>query len=474
MFCLYVKLQEAILFLAKRRSRTFETSFPPLRQPEPDARLCVCRYTRQTTPPAHQHGSDHAAVAMAAEDDELSLATLLYAVAGLTLSLWGKVKSVVLGRTTDSLAEAVDLPSEVWAHVAKHRGVVGAFQLMTVCRATRAGGKEFRSSLPALAVCGGHAEGVGTVRDVLRLDLATMRLVHMPALATGRNHHACLAVRGKLVVLGGGTAAGPTSRRVEMLSPSEEGGAFVDLPPLSCRKIRGAATVAVDESDSAAGQVPLLGGEGDDTEPTSAVQLVDLATGACAPQGNLLRERANAAVGQLPDGRVCAGGMELGIRAVSAAEVLEPPAQGAADAGWSWRGLPEISARRWGCRGCVMSDGCFAVLGGWSNRWVGGRRVGGPTSSCEALTFVGRSEALGTVGGVAYWAPLPPMHDARVLFAAWAVAGCVIAAGGNGGQTGGQGLKSAELYDEECNRWLRLPCDLRYASSLSHMGSALL
>jgi hypothetical protein len=62
-------------------------------------------------------------------------------------------------------------------------------------------------------------------------------------------------------VLGGETAGDDSTSSVEMLSSSEEeGGAFVDLPPLSCGAIRGAAAIAVDESDSAAGQVLLLGG----------------------------------------------------------------------------------------------------------------------------------------------------------------------------------------------------------------------
>jgi hypothetical protein len=59
------------------------------------------------------------------------------------------------------------------------------------------------------------------------------------------------------------------------------------------------------------------------------------------------------------------------------------------------------------------------------------------------------------------------MHDTRRFFACGAVAGCVIVAGG-------QGRKSAELYDEELNRWLRLPYDLPYINGLSHMGSAVL
>jgi hypothetical protein len=38
----------------------------------------------------------------------------------------------------------------------------------------------------------------------------------------------------------------------------------------------------------------------------------------------------------------------------------------------------------------------------------------------------------------------------------------------------GLGRKSAEMYDEELNRRLRLPCDLPYESSLYGMGSAVL
>jgi hypothetical protein len=90
-----------------------------------------------------------------------------------------------------------------------------------------------------------------------------------------------------------------------------------------------------------------------------------------------------------------------------------------------------------------MSDGRFAVLGGY-------------TSSCEVLAFD---------DGDAHWAPLPPMHDARAHSACQAVAG-------------GNGRKSAEVYDEELNRWLRLPCDLPHdlphEGWLAEMGSAVL
>jgi hypothetical protein len=106
-----------------------------------------------------------------------------------------------------------------------------------------------------------------------------------------------------------------------------------------------------------------------------------------------------------------------------------------------------MSAERFGCRGCVMSDGRFAVLGGYNINGV-------PTSSCEALV----------VDGDAHWQPL---SHSRVYFACGAVAGCVFVAGGFG-------LTSAEVYDEELNRWLRLPCDLPHVGGLSGMGSALM
>jgi hypothetical protein len=46
---------------------------------------------------------------------------------------------------------ATGLP-EVWALVAVHLGLVGAWRLMRVCKAARVGMKEFLSTLPGLVV----------------------------------------------------------------------------------------------------------------------------------------------------------------------------------------------------------------------------------------------------------------------------------------------------------------------------------
>ena len=149
--------------------------------------------------------------------------------------------------------------------------------------------------------------------------------------------------------------------------------------------------------------------------------------------------------------------MQFGMSSV---EVFEPPAQGALDTAWTWREMPAMSVAREGCRGCVLSDGRFAVLGG-------GDINDEPFSSCEALT----------AGDDEHWEILPPMHEARCQFTCAAVARCIVVAGGYGGgdPLGVQdGVGSAEVFDEVCDRWLRLPCDLPHNAGLWGMRSALL
>jgi hypothetical protein len=181
---------------------------------------------------------------------------------------------------------------------------------------------------------------------------------------------------------------------------------------------------------------------------SSSVQLVDLATGVCTPQADLLHTRRKFVAARLLDGRiVCAGGNWEPTSA--AAQMLGPLVQGAMDAAWTWRALPPTSVARYGCGGCVLSDGRFAVLGGISNH--------AHTSSCEVLSF----------GADGHWNPLPPMHDVRAVFTCAAVAESIIVAGG-------LLRKSAEVYDEVLGRWLRLPCDLPHSGGVYGMGSALM
>ena len=123
---------------------------------------------------------------------------------------------------------------EVWGLVADHTpSLVGLHRLMGVCSAARVGVKEKLGTLPdRVVVCGGRSSGGTVTNEVRRLDPATLRWEPMPALVTARRSHACCAVRGSLVVLGGQTKDAGYSSSVEMLSSEDE--VFVELPPLSC------------------------------------------------------------------------------------------------------------------------------------------------------------------------------------------------------------------------------------------------
>jgi len=351
------------------------------------------------------------------------------------------------------VADRVTALPEMWALVALHLGLVGAWQLMLVCKAARVGTKDFLKTLPQLVVCGGDSLR-GSMAGVWLLDLATLRWEAGPDLASNLAFHACCMVRSTLVVLGGQTTSvnNRTRETSRVATLSQGAGAFTNKPPLSCGEISDLVAIAVDEKDSAAGQVLLLGGFNGEDEAVARVYLVDLGTGVCTPQPSLLHERYEFTAARLPDGRViCAGGsavLDHDYTKLSSVEVFEPPAQGALNAAWTWRELLPMGVARAGCRGCVLSDGRFAVLGG---RDVSSQNV----SSCEALS----------VGG--HWKSMSSMHDARYLFASAAVAGCVVVAGGIH-------LKTAEVYDEGLERWLRLPYDLPFDDELYGMGSALL
>jgi hypothetical protein len=253
-------------------------------------------------------------------------------------------------------------------------------------------------------------------------------------------------VRGGVVVLAGenGEECGVATVEVLRYDSEAEKHTLVDLPPLSCGPRFWPTALPVDESESAEGQVLLLGGFSEDAR----VVKVDLATGACTPQPPLLYDRVCFAAARMSDGRVvCAGGGGVASRT---AEVLEPPVQGCPDG--VWRELPHMSVQRWRPAGCVLSDGRVAVFGGKDNNDV-------RMASCEALTLDGKES----------WEPLPPMLETRRGPTCAAVGGCVIVADGFGSSA------AVEVYEEALGRWRRLPCSLPHEGAfLSWMEGVLM
>jgi hypothetical protein len=365
----------------------------------------------------------------------------------------------------DWAANCVFALPELWAVVAEHSGLVGAWRLTGVCRASREGAKVWLRTLPGV-VCGGRTtegamgeEGILT-SNVWRLDLATLQWALMPPLLDECHEFACCVVRGSLVILGGNSDSvhdefAPTAR-VQMLSP--EGEEFVSLPPLSIGGISDTSAVSVEESASAQGQVFLLGGVARDGRGLSTIHLVDLATGECTPQSPppIDNRLAATAAARLPDGRIIFYGYN-GATIVRLVSLQQPPDQGDLEHVSTWKPLPLPSVHHYGGSGCVLSDGRFAILAGQT----GGTHL--ETLSCEALTLAENDDG-------SHWDSFLPMLIGRSQFASEAVAGCIIVAGGESSED--ELFKSVEVYDEALRRWRRLPCDL--PSGLRDMGSALL
>ena len=101
-----------------------------------------------------------------------------------------------------SAASRVAALPEMWFLVAEHSGLVGAWRLTGVCRASREGAKEWLRTLPRLIVCGGHSGGCTS--DVWKLDLEELRWKRMSILTRERANHSCCAMRGHLVMLAQG------------------------------------------------------------------------------------------------------------------------------------------------------------------------------------------------------------------------------------------------------------------------------
>jgi hypothetical protein len=281
-----------------------------------------------------------------------------------------------------------------------------------VCRAMRAGAGEFLRTLPGLVVYGGFTPSGSLTREVWRLDIGKLQWERMPSLTHGRYGHASCVVRGRVVVLGG-IVVGQEGRNelttsVEILGYDDSYETWKALPALSRSPVLETVALAIDETDSELGQVLLFGRV---LGSSSAVHTIDLATGVCTPQPSSFNPPQPLAA-RLPDGRIVCSSDEYGQNAVKVLEPLEPGSL--SDTTWQWTDLPSTSVARDRCSGCVMSDGRFAVFGGWNNSNV-------CEASCEALTLAGSD---------ARWDPLPPMHEARSGFACAAIGGCVIVAGG--------------------------------------------
>jgi len=392
-----------------------------------------------------------------------------------TPPLWGQPRvhrllSTISPTTLAAASRAATLPElcfNVWALIAEQCGFVGAFRLMLLCKTAREGAKVWLRSLPRLVLCGGfyHEDNTHTPSsEVWRLNLGPLRWDRMSDLTRARGQPACCAVRGGVAVFGGVVEDSECTAGVEILEggPEAEANGFKALPPLSRGPVHDSVAISIDESESEQGRVFLIGA--DDVYGSSpAVHKVDLATGACSVTA-LLSPPVNffavTAAARLLDGRIVCASETFGDDGYEGSvEVLEPSEQGSTiEASGQWRALPFTIIVRHGIRGCVLSDGRFAIFGGSAGyqRVIGGD-ISTCLSSCEVLTLDPNGDR---------WDMLPPMREARNAVVCAAIGGCVIVAGGDS--------NTIEVYEEELGRWRRLPRDLPYTRRVYDMGSAVM
>jgi hypothetical protein len=195
--------------------------------------------------------------------------------------------------------------------------------------------------------------------------------------------------------------------------------AWTPLPPMGAAERAYAAAAVLSD-----GRMLMAGGHGVGDATLASVEVLAADGSGWAALPPMAAGRYAAVAGRLPGGQVIVAG-GFGGDGVQASAELWDPATGA------WAALPAMARARDMAAGCMLPSGRFAVLGGY-----GGDNIG---RSAEAFDPVSRA-----------WEPLPPMPHHVVDGAAVAVAGGLLA-------VGGQAHAGAMLFEEETGRWFMLP-----------------
>jgi hypothetical protein len=178
-------------------------------------------------------------------------------------------------------------------------------------------------------------------------------------MATGRtNHSATRLPDGKVLIVGGYTAAG-TGRLAEVFDPVEETFTPVDAPGLPSRALHAAVALP-------GGDVLILGGENiAGTQTLSSVLRYRHATHTLQPQPDLLTPRRGAEAVATPDGAILVfGGIGADDDALASGERYSP-SEGS-------RPLATMAAGRFGHTAVLLrgpSAGRVLQIGGWARGW---------------------------------------------------------------------------------------------------------
>jgi hypothetical protein len=318
--------------------------------------------------------------------------------------------------------------------------VARVWWLRGVSRAFRGWCGSALAAMPRVVAVGGmqSIQGVQTaVATAVSLDLATLAwggggaVPDLPAPCMGFSESFSLHGQlpgGRLVA----SAADGRNRTTFAWAPGHA--AWTPLPPMGTAGAYAVAAVLSDGRMLVAGGIErvlaaAVSGAVLAANGLASVKVLAADGSGWAALPPMATARWGAVAGRLPGGQVIVAG-GAAPRALASAELWDP-ATGA------WAELPPMAQARHKVAGCVLPSGRFAVLGGLGIRL--GLSQGRPRQDAEAFDPVSR-----------VWQPLPPMPRRLAGGAAVAVAGGLLAVGGND-------HADAMLFDEESGRWFTLP-----------------
>jgi hypothetical protein len=339
-----------------------------------------------------------------------------------------------------------DLGRPYHATVLEGLSLAAVWRLRGVSRAFRGWCASALAAIPRVVAVGGNqpidmnAQLYGgvliPVGTAISLNLATLtwsRVGTVPDLPTPRVGFSLSQLQeGRLVVTGGepgekGEARDATAAAVEW-APGRT--TWTTLTPMRDRPRAYPTAAALSD-----GRVLVAGGYYDDGTDLASVEMLAADGSGWTAITPMATARYGAVAGRLPGGQIIVAGGATGHYDVGAAD-LEPTVLASTElwdpATSAWAELPPMAQIRYFAAGCVLPSGRFAVLGGMDDD---------DDERADAEAFDPENRA---------WEQLPPMPHPFAGGAAVAVAGGLLAVGGNG-------HADAMLFDEESGRWFTLP-----------------
>jgi len=313
--------------------------------------------------------------------------------------------------------------------------VVELWRLRRVSRAFRRWGTAALAALPRVVAVGGDLDTFDDddpeeTAGVEVLDLSTLRWSSgvVPPLPEPRcQHTACAHGDGRVVVAGGYDSTHP--RTALQWVPGAAG--WAAMPDMAKGRWGHAAAPLTD------GRTMVIGGRQRYDDGGGQVDRVEVLPGdgsGWSAVASMRTTRNGAAAATLPCGKVMvAGGYNGNGVALETAELWDP-------ATGDWSDMPSMTEARFGAGCCVLPSGRVAV-------------VGGEGRDREALRD---GEAFDPEEQT--WHPLPPMRHRRRNHAVVAIAGGLLAMGGERQIPGlDPFFIGNELFDETSGRWFMLP-----------------